>query len=59
MEAQLHRKLYDEDEVCCVVWVTNFPISRELISSVKIVHSKYVADLEMQKEIQSKEKLEQ
>ena len=46
-------------EVCRVGGVTNFPISRELISSVKNAHSKCVADLEMQKEIQSKEKLEQ
>ena len=34
--------------------VTNFPFSRELISSVKDAHSKYVAELEMQKEIQYK-----
>ena len=34
--------------------VTNLPFSRELISSVKNAHSKYVAELEMQKEIQYK-----
>ena len=34
--------------------VPNFPFSRELISSVKDAHSKYVAELEMQKEIQYK-----
>ena len=45
-----------KDEVCRVGGVTNFPISRELISSVKNVRSKYVADLQMQKKIQSKEK---
>ena len=48
-----------KDEVCRVGGVKNFPISRELISSVKNVQSKYVADLQMQKKIQSKEKLEQ
>ena len=48
-----------KDEVCRVGGVTNFPVSRELISSVKNVQSKYVADLQMQKKIQSKEKLEQ
>ena len=48
-----------KDEVCRVGGVTYFPISHKLISSVKSAHSKYVADLEMQKEIQSKEKLEQ
>ena len=48
-----------KDEVCRIGRVTNFPISRELISSVKNVQSKYVADLQMQKKIQSKEKLEQ
>ena len=47
-----------KDEVCRVDGVINFPIFRELFSSVKNAHGKYVADLEMQKEIQSKEKLE-
>ena len=45
-----------KDEVCCVVGVSNFPISRQLVSSVKNAHSKYVADLKMQKEIQSQRK---
>ena len=36
-----------KDEACRIAGVTNFPISRELISSVKIAHSKYVAHLEM------------
>ena len=37
----------------------SYKFSRELILLVKNAHSKYVADVEMQKEIQSKEKLEQ
>ena len=46
-EKTLESLRFVKDEACRVAGVTNFPISRELISSVKIAHSKYVAHLEM------------
>ena len=58
-EKTLELLRFVKDEVCHVGGVTNFLISPELISFVKNVHSKQFGDLEMQKEIQSKEKLEQ
>ena len=35
-----------KEEICCVGGVMKFPINRELPSSVKGAHGKYVADLE-------------
>ena len=58
-EKTLKSLRFVKDEVCHVGGVTNFRISRELIFSVKNAPSKYITDLEIQNEIQSKEKLEQ
>ena len=48
-EKTLESLRFVKDDVCRVGEVANFPISGKLISSVKNAHSKYVADLEMQK----------
>ena len=53
-EKTLESLCFVKNEVCCFSGVKIVPISWELISSVKNAHSKYVADQEMQKELQSK-----
>ena len=58
-EKSLESLCFVKDEVCHVGGVTNFSISGELISSVENAHSKCVADIKIQKDIQSKETLEQ
>ena len=58
-EKSLESLRFVKDEVCHVGGVTNFSVSGELISSVKNACSKCVADIKIQKEIQSKETLEQ
>ena len=47
-----------KDEVCRVGGVTKFPINRELPSSVKGAHGRYVADLEAERERTEKEERE-
>lgn len=42
------------DKICCFEGVLKFPVRRDLISSVKCVHAKYVADIK--KECEKKEK---
>ena len=53
-EKTLESLHFVKNEVCCFGGVKIVQISWELISSVKNAHSKYVADQEMQKELQSK-----
>ena len=47
-----------KEEICCVGGVMKFPINRELPSSVKGAHGKYVADLEAEGELREKEEHE-
>ena len=60
MKAQLQRKpqnrcIYERLGFSHWRSFTNFPISQQLISSVKNARSKYVADQEMQMEFGSKQ----
>ena len=44
-----------KDEVCRVGGIMKFPINRELLSSVKGAHGRYVADLEAERELSENE----
>ena len=44
-----------KDEICCVGIVMKFSINRELLSSVKGAHGRYVADLEAERELSENE----
>ena len=45
-------------EICRVGSVMKFPINRELLSSVKGAHGRYVADLETEGELREKKERE-
>ena len=47
-----------KDEICRVGGIMKFPINRELLSSVKGAHGRYVADLEAERELREKEERE-
>ena len=47
-----------KDENCRVGGIMKFPINRELLSSVKGAHGRYVADLEAERELREKEERE-
>ena len=47
-----------KDENCRVGGIMKFPINRELLSSVKGAHGRYVADLETEGELREKKERE-
>ena len=47
-----------KDEICRVRGVMKFRINRELLSSIKGAHGRYVADLEWERELREKEERE-
>lgn len=42
------------DKICCFEGVLKFPVRKDLISSVKCVHAKYVADIKKECEKKGK-----
>ena len=49
---------FAKDEICCVGGVMKFPINRELLSSVKGAHGRYLADFEAETGLREKEERE-
>ena len=58
LEKTIEALRFGRDEICRVGGVMKFPVNRELLSSVKGAHGRYVADLEAEGELREKKERE-
>ena len=58
LEKTIQALRFERDEICRVGGVMKFPVNRELLSSVKGAHGRYVADLKTEGELREKKERE-